>query len=143
MSGQASSSGTKSAAQKFSDELKKAERMKKLKELHMKRVCLFCVFLDLNSFVFQNEASRLNHQEVVEEHKKQQLPLNWEKKKEWADYKLNEIDMKEKAKEEGIDYDRVKLLDVQADEAERWERKKMAKKNPDQGFSDYEAATAR
>ena len=52
MSDKASSSGTKSSAQKFSDELKKAERMKKLKELHMKRVCLFCVFLDLNSFVF-------------------------------------------------------------------------------------------
>ena len=69
--------------------------------------------------------------------------MNWEKKKEWADYKLSEIEMKEKANEEGIDYDRVKLLDVQADEAERWERKKMAKKNPDQGFSDYEAATAR
>lgn len=34
----------------------------------------------------------------------------------------------------GEDYDRVKLLEVGADEAERWERKKK-KKNPDPGFS--------
>lgn len=32
---------------------------------------------------------------------------------------------------------------MQADEAERWERIKQRKKNPDQGFSDYEAATKR
>lgn len=34
----------------------------------------------------------------------------------------------------GEDYDRVKLLQVGADEAERWERKKK-KKNPDTGFA--------
>ena len=36
--------------------------------------------------------------------------------------------------EKGEDYDRVKLLEIGADEAERWERKKK-KKNPDPGFS--------
>ncbi|CAG2167129.1 unnamed protein product, partial [Oppiella nova] len=36
-----------------------------------------------------------------------------------------------------------KLLDIQADDSERWHRKRDAKHNPDPGFSDYEAATAR
>lgn len=36
--------------------------------------------------------------------------------------------------ERGEDYDRVKLLDLGADEAERWERKRK-KTNPDQGFA--------
>ena len=29
-------------------------------------------------FVFQNEARKLNHQEVAEEDRKKQLPANWE-----------------------------------------------------------------
>ncbi|XP_063613806.1 pre-mRNA-splicing factor syf2-like [Penaeus indicus] len=43
---------------------------------------------------------------------------------------------------QGKDYDRLKMLEVGADEAERWERRKK-KKNPDQGFSTYEDATIR
>lgn len=43
---------------------------------------------------------------------------------------------------QGKDFDREKLLQVGADEAERWERKKR-KKNPDVGFSSYEDATFR
>ena len=35
--------------------------------------------------------------------------------------------------DKGEDYDRVKLLEISAEDAERWERKK--KKNPDPGFS--------
>lgn len=42
----------------------------------------------------------------------------------------------------GVDYDREKLLNVSALEAEQMERKKK-KKNPDKGFSDFEAATVR
>lgn len=34
----------------------------------------------------------------------------------------------------GEEYSRVKLLDITADDAERWERKKK-KKNPDTGFA--------
>ena len=34
----------------------------------------------------------------------------------------------------GEDYNRVKLLEIGADEAERWEKKKK-KKNPDTGFA--------
>lgn len=40
----------------------------------------------------------------------------------------------QEAEARGEDYDRVKLLDVGADDAEKWERKKK-KKNPDPGFS--------
>ncbi len=98
-------------------------------------VVVFCLI--------QNEASRLNHQQVVEEHRKSQLPNNWEKKKEWVEWKLNEEEKRVKADEDGIEYDRVKLLDVQADEAERWQRKKDSKKHADPGFSGYDAATAR
>lgn len=36
----------------------------------------------------------------------------------------------------GEDYDRVKLLEITADDAERWERKKK-KKNPDTGFAGW------
>jgi pre-mRNA-splicing factor SYF2 len=43
---------------------------------------------------------------------------------------------------QGEDYDRVKLLHIEAIEAERLDRKKK-KKNPDTGFADYEQATAR
>lgn len=43
---------------------------------------------------------------------------------------------------QGEDYDRIKLLHIEAIEAERLDRKKK-KKNPDPGFADYEQATAR
>lgn len=68
------------------------------------------------------------------------MPNNWEKKKEWVDWKLAEEEKKEKAANDGVDYDRVKLLDVQADDAERWDRKKKAKANNDPGFSGYEVS---
>jgi len=40
----------------------------------------------------------------------------------------------QEAEARGEEYDRVKLLEVTADDAEKWERKKK-KKNPDPGFS--------
>lgn len=43
---------------------------------------------------------------------------------------------------QGEDYDRIKLLHIEAIEAERLDRKRK-KKNPDPGFADYEQATAR
>ncbi|XP_038515787.1 pre-mRNA-splicing factor SYF2 isoform X1 [Canis lupus baileyi] len=42
----------------------------------------------------------------------------------------------------GEDYGKVKLLEISAEDAERWERKKR-RKNPDLGFSDYAAAQLR
>ena len=77
---------------------------------------------------------------MIEEHKRSQLPKTWIKKKEMADKKLKEEEERELL---GTEYDRTKFLDIQADEAFRWERKQEKKKNMDTGFSSYEAATAR
>lgn len=56
---------------------------------------------------------------------------------------MNEEELRDKCDKEGVDYDRAKLLNIQADELERMERLKGRKRNPDQGFSTFEAATAR
>jgi len=114
-----SSSSTKSSV--------KFDRLQRLRELHSKR----------------NEARKLNHQEVLEEERRAKLPSNYEAKKRKADWILAEEDKKEKCQEAGEDYNRMKLLDEQADELERMNRLKARKKNPDQGFSSYEAAAVR
>lgn len=105
---------------------KQAERMKKLRELHRLR----------------NEARAQNHQEVVAEDARNNMPQNWESRKRRAEWILNDQKQREEATQKGEDYDRTKLLEVSALEAERFEKKKK-KKNPDQGFSDYEAASIR
>lgn len=51
----------------------------------------FCVFLFqhiINQFCSQNEARKLNHQEVVEEDKRLKLPANWEAKKARLEWQL-------------------------------------------------------
>jgi len=103
-----------------------AARMKKLRELHRLR----------------NEARTHNHQEVVAEDAKAKMPHNWEARKRRAEWILNDQKEREAAVEKGEDFDRLKLLNVTAVEADRLEKKKK-KKNPDQGFSDFEAATFR
>lgn len=105
---------------------KQAERMKRLKSLHKQR----------------NEARTHNHQEVVAEDARNKLPANWEARKRQAEWLLQDEEARKDASEKGDDYDRVKLLNISAIEAETMERKRK-KKNPDQGFSDYEAATVR
>ncbi|XP_023015577.2 pre-mRNA-splicing factor Syf2 [Leptinotarsa decemlineata] len=105
---------------------KQAERMKKLRELHRLR----------------NEARTLNHQEVIAEDARNKLPVNWENRKRRAEWTLNDQKEREEAAARGDNYDRTKLLNVSAVEAERLERMKK-KKNPDQGFSSYEAAALR
>ncbi|KAJ8981377.1 hypothetical protein NQ317_000244 [Molorchus minor] len=105
---------------------KQAERMKKLRELHRLR----------------NEARTHNHQEVIAEDARNKLPENWENRKRKAEWILNNQKEREEAAARGEDYDRVKLLNISATEAEKLERQKK-KKNPDKGFSDYEAATVR
>ncbi|XP_056647432.1 pre-mRNA-splicing factor Syf2 [Diorhabda sublineata] len=105
---------------------KQAERMKKLRELHKLR----------------NEARTHNHQEVISEDARLKLPSNWENRKRRAEWILNDQKEREEAAKEGKDYDRLKLLNVSAVEAERFDKMKK-KKNPDQGFSDYEAASVR
>jgi len=49
---------------------------------------------------------------------------------------------RKEAAERGENYEHVKLMDISANAAERWEQKRK-RKNPDPGFSDYEQATAR
>lgn len=105
---------------------KREQRLRKFRELHLKR----------------NEARKLNHQEVVEEDKRLKLPANWEAKKARLEWELQEEEKKKECAARGEDYEKVKLLEISAEDAERWERKKK-RKNPDLGFSDYAAAQLR
>ncbi|KAL7303067.1 pre-mRNA-splicing factor Syf2 [Trichogramma pretiosum] len=114
------SESTKTAAEKMK------ERMERLKNLHLKR----------------NEARQHNHKAVVEEDKQKKLPSNWEARKRQADWLLQDEEARKKAAEEGLDYDRTKLLHIDATEAERLARKKK-KTAPNDGFSDFEQATVR
>lgn len=113
-----------SAVKEFAE--KQAERMKRLRNLHQART----------------EARTQNHQEVVAEDARNKLPANWESRKRQAEWLLQDQERRKDASDKGEDYDRVKLLNISAIEAEKMERKKK-KKNPDKGFSDFEAATVR
>uniref|UniRef100_A0A8C5PPH5 Pre-mRNA-splicing factor SYF2 n=1 Tax=Leptobrachium leishanense TaxID=445787 RepID=A0A8C5PPH5_9ANUR len=106
--------------------LKREDRLRKFRELHLKR----------------NEARKQNHQEVVEEDKRQKLPSNWEARKSRLEWELKEEEKKQECAAKGVDYKRAKLLEISAEDADRWERKKK-RKNPDNGFSDYAAAHLR
>ena len=44
---------------------------------------------------------------------------------------------------QGEDFDRKRNLDVSAEDAAKWDRRKRKHHNPDPGFSNYEASTAR
>ncbi|XP_058800254.1 pre-mRNA-splicing factor Syf2 [Phymastichus coffea] len=117
-------SSNASVGQTFAE--KHAERLNRLKNLHVKR----------------NEARQQNHKEVVEEDKRNKLPSNWEARKRQADWLLNDEKARKDAEAKGLDYDRVKMLHVNAIEAERLSRKKK-KISPNDGFGDYEQATVR
>ncbi|XKL59590.1 hypothetical protein PGB90_000606 [Kerria lacca] len=105
---------------------KQAERLKRLRDIQVKF----------------NEARQINHQAFVEEVKISKLPSNWGAKKRKAEWILNDELRRKEAEEKGGDYERLKLLNMTAIEAENLLNKKK-KKNPDQGFADYEQATAR
>ncbi|BFG04106.1 pre-mRNA-splicing factor Syf2 [Drosophila madeirensis] len=106
---------------------KLAERKARLLDLHKKR----------------QEARTDNHQEVVAEDARKKLPKNWEARKRQAEWLLADDKAREDAQAAGKDYERLKLLEVSAIDAERIEKKKKRKDNPDLGFSTYEAQTAR
>ncbi|XP_073846576.1 pre-mRNA-splicing factor Syf2 [Musca autumnalis] len=110
----------KTAAQKL------AERKERLRNLHKLR----------------QEARTHNHQEVIAEDARKKLPNNWEARKRQADWLVSDEKAREEAKAKGLDYDRLKLLEVSAIDAEKIEKKKK-KQNPDLGFSTFEAQTAR
>lgn len=101
--------------------------MKKLRELHNAR----------------NEARTHNHQEVVAEDARKKLPANWESRQLQAEWMVSDEKAREEAKAKGLEYDRVKLLNITASDAEKAEKKRKSKYNPDVGFSDYETSTAR
>lgn len=111
-----------------------------------------------------------NHKEVVEEDKRNKLPANWESRKRQAEWILQDEAARKEAEAkvitsngiwifiqiiyqsfnlyapfiiQGEDYERKKLLEINATEAERIARKKRNKQNPDPGFSDYEQAAVR
>lgn len=105
---------------------KREERLRKFRELHLKR----------------NEARKLNHQELIEEDKRLKLPSNWETKKARLEWELKEEERKKECAARGENFERVKLLEISAEDADKWERKKK-RKNPDLGFSDYAAAQLR
>jgi hypothetical protein len=77
---------------------KMAERMAKLKSLHQAR----------------NEARNQNHSEVKKEVERNSLPRNWEIRQQKADWLLKDKEKREAVEEQGIDYERVKLLNVSA-----------------------------
>lgn len=106
---------------------KKSERLAKLKSLAAKRA----------------ESNQQNHREVVEEYKRMKLPSNFERKREWAEMKLEKEKLKEQMKKEGKDYERISYLEMQADEAEKWEKKQRDKKGPENEYTSYEDMTAR
>lgn len=105
---------------------RQAERLNRLKKLHNLR----------------NEARTHNHKEVVAEDARNNLPANYESRKRQAEWLLNDQKARKEAEENGQNYDRIKLLNISAIEAENMEKKRK-KKNPDKGFSDFEAATFR
>ncbi|KAI0231923.1 Pre-mRNA-splicing factor syf2 [Lamellibrachia satsuma] len=115
-----------SSSQGSSSGGKKTDRLARLRSLQLRR----------------NEARKLNHQEVVAEDQRKKLPSNWEAKRQRIEWEEEEETRRKECEERGEDFDRVKLLEIGAEQAERWDRMKK-KKNPDPGFSDYEQATHR
>lgn len=107
---------------------KMTERMAKLKALHQAR----------------QEARNDNHGEVKKEVERLNLPSNWKAREEKADWLTKDKANRDAAQEKGLDYERVKMLNVSALEQERMEKlKKRGQKVGDDGFDSYEAQTAR
>lgn len=100
------------------------ERLKKLKEQ-------------------RKQASHSNFREVLEENEQSKRPANWEKKLERNLKRLEEEEAKQKAEENGQDYEIKKSLNYRADEIERWNKMKGNKRRQDNGFVDFEEASKR
>lgn len=107
--------------------LSRDDMKKKLQQMNLKR----------------NEARKLNHQEVAAEQQRLKQPKNQDARQKRAEWELNDKKSRQEAKEAGVDYNRVKLLDQAAEEVDIQNRRKRKKMNPDEGFSNYEAATFR
>ncbi|KAL9703824.1 hypothetical protein quinque_007342 [Culex quinquefasciatus] len=88
-----SSIAPKTAAEKH------AERMARLKNLHLQR----------------NEARVSNHSEVLAEDERKKLPTNWEARKRQADWLIDDSKARAEAEAKGLDYNRIKLMKKNAD----------------------------
>lgn len=81
---------------------KMAERMAKMKALHKAR----------------NEARNQNHNEVKKEVERFSLPKNWQLRQKKAEWLIKDKETQEAVEAKGLDYERVKLLNVSALEQE-------------------------
>merc|ERR1719414_2323146 len=100
----ASTSGASSSAGTSGQNDSKADRLQKLRELRLK----------------MNEARKMNHQEVQEEDRRSKLPKNWEARKRQVDWEEEQERKKKECHAKGENFDRVKLLDISAEDAEKW-----------------------
>uniref|UniRef100_A0A914DQJ0 Pre-mRNA-splicing factor SYF2 n=1 Tax=Acrobeloides nanus TaxID=290746 RepID=A0A914DQJ0_9BILA len=91
----------------------------------------------------REDARKLNHEQVVEEDRVSKLPSNFEAKRRRQEWELEEIEARKDAETKGEDFDRIKALNTQADVADKIDTSKRKRKNPDKGFSSYEAMSVR
>ncbi|CAD6188374.1 unnamed protein product [Caenorhabditis auriculariae] len=91
----------------------------------------------------RQKARKENHEQVVEEDRRAKLPKNYEAKKTREEWQVKELEERKAADERGLDFERLKALELPADVADKLEMKKNKKKNPDLGFSSYEEMTLR
>lgn len=85
----------------------------------------------------------MNHKETAEEDARNKRPANWDAKRKRVEWEEEEDTRRQECEANGDDYDRVKMLELGAEEAERVERKQKSKRNPDGGFANFEQATFR
>lgn len=90
----------------------------------------------------RQDARKDNHNEVVAEGARNNLPRNHEALQRRAEWILKDEEMRKEAAARGEDPRRAALLQVSAIDAEKALRNKTTK-NPDEGFSTYEHATIR
>ncbi|KJE90046.1 pre-mRNA-splicing factor syf2 [Capsaspora owczarzaki ATCC 30864] len=91
----------------------------------------------------RNFARKQNHSEVVEEDKRSKMPANWESKKRRVEEEMALAERKKAAEAQGLDFDRLQMLEVSVEESDRWANKRKPA-DPDSGkWSDFVAATER
>lgn len=88
------------------------------------------------------EVQDANRKEKEAEDERMKQEKNVEAKKRRLEWEEKQDCLRKECDESGENYSIAKLRDLGADEAEKMEKRKK-RKNPDQGFSDYEQATFR
>lgn len=89
-----------------------------------------------------HEVQDVNRKEKEAEDERMKQEKNMESKKRRLEWEEKQDCLRKECEESGENYSIAKLRDLGADEAEKMEKRKK-RKNPDQGFSDYEQATFR